>query len=306
MITEKKILQLLIEEMHEEYRKGENVMEIARNSPLLNNTNNHVTATLIAYDLQSGSYIELAKKEPDFYNRWCQQIASLLSPFIDSKSSVIEVGCGEATTLGGMLLYLKKDPLQKLGFDISWSRINYGQKYLTEINKSAKLFVADLFTIPLASNSIDVVYTSHSIEPNGGREKDAIMELLRVSRRWVVIVEPIYELASEEGRKRMEKHGYVRDLKKVAERCGVKIIDYRLLEHIGNNLNPSGVIILEKVQKSQSGLNNTIEWRCPITGAILNDHGDAFLCNDMGIVYPVLRGIPLLRPEHAVVASSFS
>jgi ubiquinone/menaquinone biosynthesis C-methylase UbiE len=38
------------------------------------------------------------------------------------------------------------------------------------MNQQADLVVADLFHIPFADNSVDVVYTSHSLEPNGGRE----------------------------------------------------------------------------------------------------------------------------------------
>jgi hypothetical protein len=44
-------------------------------------------------------------------------------------------------------------------------------------------------------------------------------------------------------------------------------------------------------------------WRCPLTGASLQQGNDYYFAPDVGIAYPVLRGIPMLRPEHAVVAS---
>lgn len=66
------------------------------------------------------------------------------------------------------------------GFDLSWSRISVAQKWLDEKSVKAQLFVGDLFSIPLADRSVDVVYTSHSLEPNGGKEELAIKELLRV------------------------------------------------------------------------------------------------------------------------------
>jgi uncharacterized protein YbaR (Trm112 family) len=44
-------------------------------------------------------------------------------------------------------------------------------------------------------------------------------------------------------------------------------------------------------------------WRCPLTGTALEDLGDTYYSAAAGIAYPVLRGIPLLRPEHAVMAS---
>lgn len=67
--------------------------------------------------------------------------------------------------------------------------------------------MADLFDIPLKDASVDVVYTSHSHEPNGGLEEDAIRELMRIARRAVILVEPIYELANSEAQSRMRTHG---------------------------------------------------------------------------------------------------
>lgn len=48
------------------------------------------------------------------------------------------------------------------------------------------------------------------------REEEAIRELMRVARRAVVLVEPIYELANSEAQARMHTHGYVRGLKETA------------------------------------------------------------------------------------------
>lgn len=103
-----------------------------------------------------------------------------------------------------------------LGFDISWSRIQAGRNWLRENQISAHLFVADLFNMPIADNAVDVVYTAHSLEPNGGRESAAISECLRIARKAVVLVEPIYELAPEAAQLRMASHGYVRNLKETA------------------------------------------------------------------------------------------
>jgi ubiquinone/menaquinone biosynthesis C-methylase UbiE len=292
----------LIHGMREAYSKGENAMEYARKSS--SSMANSPVSTLIAYDLQAGNYIATAKADPDARAKWCRQLAEILGPYLDARRTVLEVGSGEATTLAGVLKYLHYAPGQALGLDISWSRCAYGRTWLRENAVEADLFVADLFEIPMEDSSVDVVYTSHSLEPNGGREEAAIKELLRVARRAVVLVEPAYELAGAEAQARMRAHGYVRRLKETAERIGAMVKDYRLLDYCGNQLNPSGLILIEKPLNSEHQ-EQSVRWRCPLTHARLEAHPLGYYSPDTGVVYPVLAGIPLLRSSHAVVASSF-
>ena len=292
----------LILGMRAAYARGENAMEYARqNASVLGNSS---VSTLIAYDLQAGIYIAEARANPEGRARWCAQLAGLVNPYISNQSSILEVGCGEATTLAGMLKLLEVTPKRALGFDISWSRCAHGLTWLDENAASADLFVGDLFEIPLEDSSVDVVYTSHSLEPNGGREEAAIRELMRVARRVVVLVEPAYELAGAEAQARMRAHGYVRGLKETAEKLGATVSEYRLLDHIANRLNPSGVVIIEKLAKNLSEFSD-IQWRCPLTHAPLVAYAMGFYSPEAGVIYPVLDGIPLLRSSHAVVASSF-
>ena len=157
---------------------------------------------------------------------------------------MLEVGAGEATTLAGVLAELS-GVRQAYGFDISWSRINVANEWLREQSQVAELFVGDLLNIPLADNSIDVIYSSHSLEPNGGREEEAIAECLRVARRSVVLIEPLYELASQEAQTRMRHHGYVRGLRKQQNDCA-EVIAWRLLDYVPTPLNPSGVLVFVK------------------------------------------------------------
>lgn len=288
--------------MRAAYAQGGNAMEFARQTE--STLGNSPIATLIAYDLQAGSYISGARANPEARLHWCDQLASILNPYITSQSTVLEVGCGEATTLAGVLKRLNNSPRHALGFDISWSRCAHGLSWLAENDALADLFVADLFEIPLADSSVDVVYTSHSLEPNGGREEAAIKELMRIARRAVVLVEPVYELAGSEAQVRMREHGYVRNLKNTAEVLGAKVTDYRLLGYCGNPLNPSGLIVIDKAPMNLSD-SHDIQWRCPLTHSELVADVMGFYSPDTGIVYPVLGGVPLLRSSHAVVASSF-
>ncbi len=230
-------------------------------------------------------------------------MSKLIAPYLVNSGSLLEVGCGEATTLAGVIKHLPVKPSAAYGLDISWSRCSAGSSWLEEKETAATLFVSDLFAIPLEDNSIDVVYTSHSLEPNGGREEEALRELLRIAKRAVVLIEPIFELTSPEAQQRMTHHGYVRDLKKTAENLGVAVSGYRLLDYISNPLNPSGSLVLQK--NRDSGPAATL-WRCPMTHSPLQLRDDIYFAEQTGLAYPVLRGVPLLRTEHAIIASKIS
>jgi hypothetical protein len=306
MKSDKEELGRLIVGMRAAYVRGDNAMAWARaHSTLSDNT---VVSTLIAYDLQAGTYVDATRNNPDYIDLWCRQLAALLNPYITQGDYILEVGVGEATTLTGVIKAVSCKDVSAFGFDISWSRVTVGQKWATENSVTPCLFVGDLFHIPLADNSMDVVYTSHSLEPNGGKEEAAIKELFRVARKAVVLVEPCYELASENAQQRMRDHGYVRGLKTAAEALGANVIEHRLLDICSNPLNPSGVTILLKSSDS-TGRNSVlarVDWQCPLTGLPLTDKGDYFYATSVGIAYPVLQGVPLLRPEHAVIASKLS
>jgi hypothetical protein len=129
---------------------------------------------------------------------------------------------------------------------------------------------------------------------------------LRLARKAVVLVEPIYELASEQAKTRMREHRYIQGLKAAAERLNASIVEYGLLEVCGNPLNPSGILLLLKYPPRPNSTHREVRWQCPLTGTILVDQGDVFFAFDVGIAYPVMRGIPLLRGQHAVVASKLS
>lgn len=307
MKPEHESLQSLIGGMRDAFSRGENAIAFAREH-CGESSSNLVAATLIAYDLQAGSYTAGARANPQAKAQWCKQVADLIRPVLPQGGRLLEVGVGEATTLAGVLDTLGTSVSDAFGFDISWSRVREGNLWLSEKRQTANLFVADLFNIPLADESVDVVYTSHSLEPNGGREEAAIAECLRVARTAVVLIEPIYELSNAEAQARMRHHGYVRGLHDAAQDLGAEIREHRLLDFTVNELNPSGVLVLGKSGAPTvelAGLNALSSgfWRCPLTSTKLEPLGDLFFGVEMGVAYPVVRGIPLLRPEHAFVAS---
>lgn len=297
------------------YSEGKNAMEFSRSflNKYSSDNINHKIAILLAYDLQAGTYVEYASKNYDFIKSWCKELTSLINPILPVDGSILEVGVGEATTLRGVLQLLGNKVSAAFGFDISWSRLMIANEYLKQNIQEAKMFVADLQNIPLPDNSVDVVYSSHSFEPNRGSEEIMILECMRVARKAVVIVEPIYELASPEVKIRMDRHGYVKGLYEIAKRLNFEVLDYRLLKCSSHTLNPSGVLSLAKKKNmSNSEMNSNILlskeffWICPLTGHRLAQDKENFLRSNMGIAYPTMSGIPLLRKEHAIISAKFS
>lgn len=294
--------------MQAAHSKGENAMEWCRDYFRRADESlegNNLLATLVAYDLQAGSYVSGVRADRERNRRWCRQLADLLSGPLAGGGSILEVGVGEATTLAGVLAECAIKPDVAFGFDVSWSRVSVANQWLQENGKRAELFVADLLNIPMEDESVDVVYSSHSLEPNRGKEEEAIRECLRVARKAVVLVEPIYELAPREAQARIRNHGYVEGLRETAERLGAKVSDYRLLDYTPNPLNPSGVVHLTKDGASNGPKDQFTAsvWRCPVTGVALEAGTEFFYARQVGLAYPVLRAVPMLRAEHVIVAS---
>ena len=255
----------ILSRINEIYKSGGNIIQFLKSKK--SDSLNNLEDILISYDFQAGSYIEFVKANPEYIEKYSKLIANEFEKLNIPFDSVIEVGVGEATTLANVVTNLKTNIPNAMGFDISWSRIHYGNQYLKEKNlNNVNLFTGDLFNIPLGDNSVDIVYTSHSLEPNGGKEKAALEELYRITNKYMILFEPAYELGNDEAKARMDSHGYVKNLVGIAKELGYKVIENRLSELCANKLNPTQIIIIEK-QKNNSNKNSG--FYCPITKTLL-------------------------------------
>lgn len=257
----------------------------------------------IAYDLQTGSYIAAlddptaAKHQAEYTEEVARTIRGLCEP-----ASVLEAGVGEATTFAGVLGRLGPG-VDGYGFDLSWSRVAYARRFLARQGlNGATLCTGSLLHMPFADDSIDVVYTSHSIEPNRGREEPILRELFRVARRFLVLLEPAYELASAEARQRMDSHGYCRNLPGVAGSLGYEVLEHRLFPCSSSPLNPTALTIIKKDTDREQPSHVLA---CPKFKTPLREIGGMFFSEEALVVYPVVAGIPCLRTENGIVASKY-
>ncbi len=162
--------------------------------------------------------------------------------------------------------------------------------------------MASIFHAPYADNSIDVVYTSHTIEPNGGREIPILQELYRLAARYLVLLEPGFELATPEARSRMTRLGYARNLHGHAVALGMKVLKHKLFGLTANPLNPTAITIIEK--SANAGVARP-QLACPRYGDPLFQTGDSLFSPGNIRAYPRILGIPCLRREDGVIASQY-
>lgn len=288
-------------ELRDLYRQGHNIAALMRREQGVDG--NTPAIIEMAYDLQAGSYIA-ALDDPaaaELKARYTAEIAQLLFR-LGEPTSILEAGVGEATTLAGVVGHLG-GATAALGFDLSWSRVATARRWLDEqALGQVTLFTASLAEIPLGDASVDIVYTSHSIEPNGGAEEPILRELYRVAARYLVLLEPEYDLASDEGRRRMEAHGYCRHLAATARKLGWEVVEHAPWPHVANPLNPTALTVIRKGDAPPADAPHLV---CPRYKTPIEPRGGMLFSPEALVVYPIVGGIPCLRVENGVVASRY-
>lgn len=286
-----------ISKIKEIFLQGGNILSHLKSQ----NGENDWESIMISYDFQSGSYTKLALQNHVYIDKYTNAIKSVLDS-LEKFGSIMEVGVGEATIMNPLMKKIDSDnQMDKFGFDISWSRIRYAKSNSEREGINSKLFVANLFDIPLPDNSIDVVYTSHSLEPNGGKEKEALKELYRVASKYVVLLEPDFQNASKEGKERMTSHGYVKNLAEHASALNFNVIESRPFDIYINPLNPTGLTIIKKAARPE----NIPSYICPITRKKLIQYDNVYYCEESGLIYPIISEIPCLIESSATLGFHF-
>ena len=115
----------LLQRIQELYGQNQNIMEYLRN--LAGTSQNTVEDILISYDFQAGTYTKHFRDNP-LKQAYCARLAEVLANF-EEKSSILEVGVGEASTLGYLNRMLQAPKTKWYGCDLSWSRLKYAKSF---------------------------------------------------------------------------------------------------------------------------------------------------------------------------------
>lgn len=284
------------------FDQGENISATLRDQLGVDHNTQEVIEK--SYDIQTGSYIAALEKpsmlqhKADYTSEIARVILSLCQPH-----TILEAGVGEATTLQGVMQKLG-DQISYHGFDISWSRLAYARRWLNTQKVSQPIFcTGDLFNIPYLDNTFDVVYTSHSIEPNRGDEKKILEELFRVTKNYLILLEPGYELCDDTARQRMDEHRYCRQLQQTALTLNYQVLRHELFPFSSNPQNPTAITIIKKNSSSTS--HHRYIFACPKFKTPLLKIDENYFSEEALVVYPSLAGIPCLRIENGIFASKY-
>jgi ubiquinone/menaquinone biosynthesis C-methylase UbiE len=293
-----------IGELRQAYSRGDNITQLLTNS---NPNLDRSEIIEIAYDIQSGSYTKYALESSGILKRYASEICDLAKPYLAEHDVILDCGAGELTTLSALSEHLPAQ-CQLLACDISLSRLKVGRRFAErvmrgDLARALRLFVADMGRLPIADSSVDVVFTSHALEPNHGRERDLLAELLRVARRQLLLFEPSWENADELVRTRMEQHGYVRDLPQHIDAAGGRLVSVEPLPNSLNSVNPTYCYVVEPVNKESQPSFADQAFQCPRSGYPYHKQQSYWWNQEGGWAYPEIDGIACLREKHGVLMS---
>lgn len=288
------------------YDGRQNIMEVLRKERGLDT--NDALAVLLAYDLQAGSYLK--RLEDPAFRAQNELSTSKLARLFDSLGggTVLHAGTGEAKTICHVIEKMQVQVAAVYGFDISLSRLLYGAAYARHLGQDIRFFTGNMLEIPIADNAFDIVFTSHSMEPNGGQERALIEELYRVARRYVVLREPSWELGNEATQAHIEKHRYVRGIPTVLTTLGVNIVEHRLF---GDDENPNNQSALTVIRKNPDTpppawvADGGHPYASPISRDPLQHVDDLYFAQNDGLIFPVVSGVPCLLAENGILCTKY-
>ena len=291
MIKDDKIEKIskLYKDLKNLYNKKINIHKYLKKKRFINQE-----AIQISYDLQSGSYIKKLNRYKNIDKKVFQIFNNTLHKNFTNIKSVLDFGSGELTRFNYVIEFFNnKKNIQYFACDISLNRLHVGKNFFAKSFKkkaiNLNLFVVDNFRLPLPDNSIDVVITCHAIEPNRLNKEKIIKELLRVSKKGLCLMEPHYEIASSDQKKRMNYHKYVKGIPKFLNKMKY---DYKIITK-NNHINPNNPSSIFVVKKNKPNNHSKIQFINPLNKKNLIKLKNFLYCTFSGRLFPVFDDITI-------------
>ena len=212
-------------------------------------------------ELPDNRVVEMKGDMTDFHSECLSKI------IIETNSKkILDVGAGEFTQfyLVKKKLINKNYELSKdAGLDLSFKRLHSGKNFLNQNNiKVDYILEADASNIPISDNSFDLIYTCHCLEQVPYLFQKSVQEMVRVSSKYVVLIEPSYELSSKTTRKRIYSKNYVKISDKVLSKIKNVSNIFRKKLSIREYSNGAEMVIIEK-DKTLETFTNDVKFISP-------------------------------------------
>lgn len=220
--------------------------------------------------------------------------------------TVLEVGVGELTTIGDIYAGFGPD-IACYGIDLSLNRLLHGLKEFEKRHESRPIVAkANALKLPFPDDAFDLVITRHTLEQMPGIFEEAIDEIVRVSRRHIVLLEPSFELGSVAQKLKMLDRDYVRGIPRfLSRRRDITSKPAYLMQNSANPLNHTACYRLEK--KSSVGHEShqdVVAFVCPKTKTPLRHCGDHYRNANGDRAYPIIDGVPILDVDHSFLVNA--
>lgn len=295
----------LLAKIKEIYDNEENIIKYLKN--IDERERNSFEDIMISYDFQAGTYVENYYKHQNdsLWKRYYDEIAKVIGKYLDILENVVllEAGCGEATTLASVYTKINREKIKSIyGLDASFSRLMVAKKFVRE-RMDVNWIMGDMMQMPICDDACDLVFTVHACEPNGGNEETLIKELLRVTNKYLLLFEPAYDFAEAEARRRMNQHGYVTRLYDVICEMKCNVLEHHLLGVSLNDLNPTGVTVIEKTGGYKS--KNNMVLAEPINKKPVVQLDDALWSKESMLLFPRINDINCMCEDNAIIATKY-
>tara|TARA_Y100001970_G_C14255763_1_gene875250 strand:+ start:3040 stop:4056 length:1017 start_codon:yes stop_codon:yes gene_type:complete len=267
------------------------------------------------YDLIAGDYIEDNYYSDKF--RYCisngeisylssidnmQEIRAECNEVLSKINfkSLLEVGVGELTTLES-IFNAKPDLDELYGIDLSVNRMLHG---LSEFNKRHKiqprLSKSNAKSLPFEDSCFDLVYSRHALEQMPLIFKDALSEMIRVSKGYIVLFEPSFEKGNLTQKLKMIRNDYFRGLDNfLLTRKDILVEKSFLMNNSANPLNRTSCYIIKKDISNVRSNSYPIEFVCPESKSKLEKRGTFLYSSSSKLAYPLINGVPILDKNYS-------
>lgn len=213
--------------------------------------------------------------------------------------SILEVG-------GGLLInvdiLLKNNPnLDVSAIDLSFNRLVDGKGVINEHHGlDIPVAKANAVSLPFPDDYFDLVYSRHALEHMPLDYKKAIDEMMRVSRKAVVLLEPSYELGGVSQKMKMTSCHYVKGIKKYIDTKGVELEEYDLMS-VGPVYNRTAIYVIKCVSEDKERIDEITVDHCPECKCKMDKKSDNYLfCKQCETVYFIYDGVPVLDKSYGV------